>query len=76
MYYMQYNKNLYCITSCYHLLVLGADMRTLINMGYSIAERDADQKTARDIAEVAGITDNVQAIGWYICIHVYTFSHL
>ncbi len=51
-------------------------MRTLINMGYNIAERDADQKTARDIAEVAGITDNVQAIGWYICIHVYTFSHL
>ncbi|CAG2230551.1 unnamed protein product [Mytilus edulis] len=44
----------------------GADMRTLINMGYSIAERDADQKTARDIAEVAGITDNVQAIDNYV----------
>ncbi|CAC5401923.1 unnamed protein product [Mytilus coruscus] len=44
----------------------GADMRTLINMGYSIAERDADQRTARDLAEVAGITDNVQAIDNYV----------
>ena len=33
-------------------------------MGYSIAERDAEQRTARDIAEKAGIKDNIEAIGW------------
>ena len=43
--------------------VAGADMKTLINMGYSIAERDAEQKTARDVAENAGMTENVEAIG-------------
>lgn len=34
-------------------------------MGYSVAERDGKQRTARDVAENAGMTENVEAIGLY-----------
>lgn len=40
-----------------------ADLMSLLNMGYSPAERDINNKTARDIAEDSDIKENVQAIG-------------
>lgn len=40
-----------------------ADLTTLLNMGYSPADRDSDNKTARDIAEEHNIKENVEAIG-------------
>lgn len=44
----------------------GADLETLIKLGYSIAERDLQQRTARDVAEQAGMTENVEAIDNYV----------
>ena len=41
----------------------GADLTTLLNMGFSPAERDGGNKTARDVAEEKGIKENVEAIG-------------
>ena len=38
-------------------------MVALINLGYSLADRDANNKTARDIAEENELTQNVEAIG-------------
>ena len=40
-----------------------ADLTTLLNMGYSPADRDMNSKTARDIAEENKIRENVEAIG-------------
>ena len=44
-----------------------ADLTTLLNMGYSPAERDANNKTARDIAVESNIQENVDAIGNFSC---------
>ena len=41
----------------------GADLETLMNMGYSPADRDINNQTARDIAEENKIKENVAAIG-------------
>lgn len=50
----------------------GADIAALIKMGYSVSERDGEQRTARDIAENAGMTENVEAIGLYsYCLFVF-----
>ena len=35
-------------------------------MGYNIADRDVNNKTARDIAAEKGIQENVDAIGNYV----------
>ncbi|KAL5007433.1 hypothetical protein ScPMuIL_016239 [Solemya velum] len=40
----------------------GTDLSALIRLGYSIADRDANNRTARDIASAHNITDNVTAI--------------
>ena len=40
-----------------------ADLARLLNMGYSPAERDLNNKTARDIAEESNRKENVEAIG-------------
>lgn len=44
----------------------GADLVTLINLGYSLADRDADNKTARDVAEDNELTENVEVIDNYV----------
>ncbi|XP_045170494.2 uncharacterized protein LOC123532938 [Mercenaria mercenaria] len=43
-----------------------ADLMTLLNMGYSPAERDMNNKTARDIAVDCNIRENVEAIDKYV----------
>lgn len=43
-----------------------ADLTTLLNMGYSPAERDRNNKTARDIAVDSKIKENVEAIDKYV----------
>jgi hypothetical protein len=49
-----------------------ADIAALIKMGYSVSERDGEQRTARDVAENAGMTENVEAIGLYsYCLFVF-----
>ena len=40
-----------------------ADLTTLLNMGYNLADRDMNNQTARDIAEEHNIKENVDAIG-------------
>lgn len=42
-----------------------ADLTTLLNMGYSPADRDCNNKTARDIAEENNVAENVDAIGLF-----------
>lgn len=44
----------------------GADLFTLLNMGYSPSERDCNNKTARDIAVESGVRENVEAIDQYV----------
>ena len=53
----------------------GADLVALINLGYSLADRDANNKTARDIAEENELTQNVEAIGklYTQSLHFQTF---
>jgi hypothetical protein len=41
----------------------GSDIVALINLGYSLADRDANNMTPRDVAEEKNITENVDAIG-------------
>ena len=41
----------------------GMDFAALIQLGYSIADRDINGKTARDVAHEAGQKETVQAIG-------------
>ena len=43
--------------------IAGADLVAVINLGYSLADRDANNKTPRDIAEEQELTENVEAIG-------------
>nr|KAG5709420.1 hypothetical protein BaRGS_029269 [Batillaria attramentaria] len=51
-----------------HLLAAqsGADLVAVINMGYSLADRDENNRTPRDVAEELGITENVDAIDNYV----------
>lgn len=44
----------------------GADLTTLLNMGFSPAERDMKNRTARDVAVEANVKENVEAIDKYI----------
>lgn len=44
----------------------------LVNLGYSLADRDANNKTPRDIAEEQGLTENVEAIGRFETVRHYT----
>ena len=41
----------------------GIDMKSLLDLGYSIADRDINGRTVRDVAEEAGQTETLQAIG-------------
>lgn len=43
-----------------------ADLTTLLNMGYSPADRDINNKTARDIAVDSKVRENVEAIDKYV----------
>lgn len=47
-----------------------ADLTTLMNIGFSPAERDMDNKTARDIAVDSNIRENVEAIGKVVFIQL------
>lgn len=52
--------------SMYMYVVLcspGTDLTALIQLGYNIADRDANNQTPRDIAAAHNITDNISAIG-------------
>ncbi|KAK7110035.1 serine/threonine-protein phosphatase 6 regulatory ankyrin repeat subunit B-like [Littorina saxatilis] len=44
----------------------GADLVALINLGYSLADRDAENRTPRDVAEENDLTENVEAIDNYV----------
>ncbi|XP_071108854.1 uncharacterized protein [Haliotis cracherodii] len=44
----------------------GADLNALLNMGYSLADRDANNRTARDVAEENGITENTESLDSYV----------
>ncbi|XP_067649385.1 uncharacterized protein [Haliotis asinina] len=44
----------------------GADLIALLNMGYSLADRDSNNRTARDVAEENGITENVESLDSYV----------
>ena len=51
------------------------DFTALIQLGYSIADRDINGKTARDIAQEAGQKETVLAIGAtrrYVVHYTYT----
>ncbi|KAK3109002.1 hypothetical protein FSP39_020707 [Pinctada imbricata] len=44
----------------------GSDLTALLKLGYSLADRDVNFKTARDIAVEKGLQDNVDAIDNYV----------
>ena len=52
-----------------------ADLTTLLNMGYTPADRDVDNKTARDVAEDHNIKENIEAIGEHLLFKIQLNSH-
>ena len=49
-------------------------MSLLTMAGYNIADRDVNNKTARDIAAEKGIQENVDAIGNYMYTEFLSFK--